>query len=169
MSWTRTCDPARNPAHWTELVRPGQYPVFVFDAPTHVARDAEGRRFDSGECASIALCDDLREAVNFATGVVTRHSNLCCEVYDHEGKSKQPRQVVYNPAVRGKYDGLQHAKREAFWGSLVLLCGMVFIVHDLVRDLTWLWGYIIGLKLTMVGGFRLAQGLLGWYEYRGES
>jgi len=30
-------------------------------------------------------------------------------------------------------------------------------------------GYVIGLKLMTVGGFRLGEGLVGWYEHRGES
>jgi hypothetical protein len=167
--WTRTYDPARNPAHWTKLIRPGQYAVFMLDAATHVARDAEGGLFNPDEGVSIAPCSDLPEAVSFATDVVTRHPNLCGEIYDHEGKAKDALQVVYNQSVRGKYVGLQYAKRQAAWGSLALVCGMVFIAHDFMRDLTWIWGYIIGLKLTLVGGFRLLQGLLGWYEHRGDS
>jgi hypothetical protein len=169
MRWTRTYDPARNPAHWTELVRAGQYAVFVFDAHTHVARDAEGRPFEPGECPSLAICDDLPEAVGFATEVVTRYPALCGEVYDHEGKAKEPLQVIYNPAVRGKYAGLQYAKRQTLWGSLALLCGLAFAVHDFMLNLAWIWGYVIGVKLTLIGGFRLAQGLIGWHEHRGES
>jgi hypothetical protein len=77
--------------------------------------------------------------------------------------------VVNNPAVRGKYVGLHYAKRLNLWGALGLLCGVAFVAYDLTRDLTWIWGYLIGLKLTVTGGFCLGQGLLGWYEHRGES
>jgi len=53
--WTRILDPSRTPEHWTELIRPGQFAVFVFDAGTHVARDREGKPFDGGPGISGAL------------------------------------------------------------------------------------------------------------------
>jgi len=167
--WIRIYDPFRTPAHWTSLVRPGQFAVFIYDARTHVARDAEGRRFDSSGGISIALCGDLPEAIHFAGEVVAGHSELCCEIYDHEGKSKDPLQVIYNPAVRSRYRGLKYSKRETFWGSVVLLCGVALIIVDFARDLAWIWGYVIGLKLTVVGGSFLVRGCVGWYEHRSES
>ncbi len=169
MIWTRIYDPTRNPAHWTELVAPGQFAVFIFDAPTHVARDAAGGHFNPPDSVSLALCDNLPEALAFAKDVVTHHPNLFCEIYDEEGKSKDPVQAVYNPAVRGKYVGLQYSRRQTLWGSLAMLAGIAFIVLDIMRDLAWFWGYIIGMKLTLVGGFRVTQGLLGWYEHRREA
>jgi hypothetical protein len=169
LTWTRTYDSARTPPHWTELVCPGQYAVFVFDAQSHVARDSEGQRFDSGDNISIALCDDLVDAIHFAADVVARHSELCCEIYDHEGKAKDPLEVVYNRAVRSKYRGLKYSRRETFWGSVVLLCGIALIAVDASRDLAWIWGYVIGMKLTLVGGAFVVRGSVGWYEHRFES
>jgi len=61
------------------------------------------------------------------------------------------------------------ARREAFWGSLVFLCGVVFAAADFARDLRWIWGYIIGVKCMLAGGAFLVRGLIGLYEYRGES
>jgi len=164
--WTRIIDPSRTPEHWTELIHPGQFAVFVFDAATHVARDRDGKPFDEDH-VSIALCDDFAEAEAFAKELVGRMSVLVCEIYDHEGKSKEATRV-YNPAVRHKYVGLRYSKRQTFWGSLVFACGLAFVVRDFMRDLTWIWGYVIGLKLMTVGGFRLGQGLVGWYENRAE-
>jgi hypothetical protein len=167
--WIRTNDLSRKPEHWTELIRPGQYAVFLFDAPSHVARDCEGRPFEAVEGASIALCDSLSEASTFAKELTRCRPELCCEIYDHEGKSKEPVQVVYNPAVRPRYEGLEYSKRQAFRGSLILACGIAFVVHDFMRDLTWIWGYVIGAKFMVIGGFQMGQGLIGWYEHRGES
>jgi hypothetical protein len=167
--WTPTYDPAREPPHWSQSVRHGQYAVFVFDAATHVPRDLAGEHFPPGQGASIALCDDFAEALAFATNITTSDPKLCCEIYNHEGKSSPPVRVVYNPAVRGRYEGLQFAKRQTFWGAVAVVCGTAFIVHDITRDLAWFWGYIIGLKLTLVGGFQLGSGILGWYEHRGEA
>ena len=168
MIWTRTNDSARTPSHWTELIQPGQFAVFIFDAPTHVARDSEGAIFKPAGTESIALCDNFPEALAFASGVVAIHPELCCEVYDDEGKSKEPRQTVYNPAVRSKYEGRQYAKRQALWGSLVVVCGVAFAAYDFTQHFTWIWGYVIGAKLTVIGGFRMFTGLFDWYERRHE-
>jgi hypothetical protein len=43
------------------------------------------RGVQNEDAYSIALCDDLPEAASFAMNLVTRHPNLCREVYDHEG------------------------------------------------------------------------------------
>ena len=170
MIWTRINDPSRKPEHWTGLIRPGQFAVFIFDAPSHVARDLQGKPFDAADDgAALALCDDLPEAVSFAKELAGRMPELCCEIYDHEGKSNEPLQTIYNPAVRRKYEGLEYSKRQALWGSLILACGVAFVVHDFMRDLTWIWGYVIGAKFMVIGGFRMGQGLIGWYEHRGES
>jgi hypothetical protein len=166
--WTRIIDPSRTPEHWTELIRPGQFAVFVFDAATHVARDRDCKPFDSDQ-VSLALCAGLAEAEAFAKELVGRMPALVCEIYDHEGKSKEPTRVIYNPAVRHKYEGLRYSRRQTLWASLVFACGVAFVVHDFMLDLTWIWGYVIGLKLMTVGGFRLGQGLVGWYEHRAES
>jgi hypothetical protein len=53
--------------------------------------------------------------------------------------------------------------------AAALTAGIVFIVIDAGRDLAWLWGYILGIKLTIVGVTFLVRGLTGWYEHRAES
>ena len=169
MLWLRTFNPARTPAHWTDLVRPGQYAVFIFDARSHVARDADGRPFQVAETASIALCETLDEAADFAQEVVSGHPELCCEIYDHEGKSKDPVETVYNPGERHKYEGLRYHQREVYLGGPAVAAGIALVILDYHREFTWMWGYVIGLKLIMSGGFALLRGLIGWYECRAEA
>jgi len=139
--------------------------VFVFDIRTHVARDAEGRFSPDGE-ASVAICDDRNEALECARDVVARHPETCCEIYDHEGKSDEPLQVVYNPAVEGRYRGRPHARRIIAWGSGVFLCGAALIAVDFRHGLAWIWGYVLGLKMLVVGTGLLVRGLAGLYERR---
>jgi len=153
--WTRLNDPLRIPAHWTEIIRPGQYAVFVYDIRTHVTRDA-----------SVALCDDLAEAVAFAGSVVAAHPELCCEVYDHEGKSNEPIQVIYAPSVEGRCQGRPVARRATVWGSVILLGTVVLLGVDIRHGLAWIWGYVIGLKLLVIGVSLLVRGLAGLYEHR---
>jgi hypothetical protein len=44
-----------------------------------------------------------------------------------------------------------------------------FVAADFARDLRWIWGYIVGVKCMLVDGAFLVRGLVGLYEYRGES
>jgi hypothetical protein len=163
--WTRVYDPLRIPAHWTELIEAGQFAVFVFDIRTHVARDADGRFCAAGEVC-VAICASLHEAVDCARKVVAPHPELCCEIYDHMGKSGEPLQVVYDPSVEGRHQGRPFARRETVWGSLIFLSGVGFIVVDLRHDLLWIWGYVIGLKMVIIGCAFLVRGLAGLYEHR---
>ncbi len=163
--WIRLYDPNRIPAHWTEIIREGEYCLFLLDAADRTPRDSEGRPFSSGD-QSVAICRSLAEAVELANTVVARHPELCAQIYDHHGKSGDPLRVIYEPSVRGKYEGRPYAKREAFWGLLLASCGTGFIVYDARHDLKWMWGYLIGMKLFIVGGSFLVRGLVGLYEHR---
>jgi hypothetical protein len=143
----------------------GQYAVFVLEIRTHVARDAEGRFPVEGD-ASVAICEDLHEAAECARSIVFRHPQLCREIYDHEGKAGAPLQVIYNPAVEGRYQGRPYARRVTAWGSGIFLCGAALIALDMRRDLAWIWGYVLGLKMVIVGTGLLVHGLAGLYELR---
>jgi hypothetical protein len=117
MTWTRLYDPSRTPSHWTEFVRKEQFVVFIFEARTQAPRDADGLPFcaaDGSETGQYAaLCEDLAEARNFAREVVARHPELCCRIYDSQGKSGPPLEVIYDPSVRHRYTGFAHARRLA--------------------------------------------------------
>jgi hypothetical protein len=151
-----------------KLIHPGQFAVFLSEAQTGLPRDREGWRFASDDEACVAVCDSQDEAAAFAAEIVTRHPEIRCEIYDHDGKANEPLRTVYHPKVRGKYEGLEFARRETFWGALVFVCGVGFVAADFARDLRWIWGYIIGVKCMLVGGAFLVRGLVGLYEYRGE-
>ena len=161
----RLYDPSRSPEHWLQIIRPGQYAVFILDAKSRGARDPEGRSFAEGE-ASVEVTPDLIEAERFAVQIVEEHPGLCCEVYDHEGKSGEPIRTIYHPATRGKYEGVPLARRQTGFGLLLLAVAMVFVAYDAAHDLRWMWGYIVGLKLTVIGGSFLIRGLAGLYEHR---
>jgi hypothetical protein len=142
--------------------------VFLFDIRTHVARDVEGQ-FPAGGNVSAAICDDLDEARAFAGGVVARHPELCCEIFDHEGKSGAPLQVVYDPTVQGRCQGRPVARRETAWGVTVFACGVALIAVDLRHDLAWIWGYVIGLKMVLVGTGLLVRGVSGLCQHRSQQ
>jgi hypothetical protein len=172
MIWTRLYDRDRTPAHWTQIVRQDQYVVFICDARSQAPRDAEGRPFctvdgvETGPCA--ALCEDAAEAGDFARGVVSRHPELCCAIYDSGGKSRPPVEVIYDPGVRDRYVGSAHGRRLAVRGAALASVGIAMVAIDASRGLAWIWGYVIGLKCVLIGGSFLIRGFIEWREFRCE-
>ncbi len=153
----RVYDPARTPAHWLEIIQPGQFSVFVLDASRRAAAPGD---------PSVEIAPDFDTAIRFAEDVVARDPSLCCEIYDHSGKAGEPLRTVYEPSVRGKYEGRPRARKEMWIGVGILAVASVFIAYDVKRDLTWLWGYIIGLKLSIIGGAFLVRGISRYLEAR---
>jgi hypothetical protein len=117
----------------------------------------------------VALCEDAAEASSFAREVVARHPELCCEIYDSEGKSKPPRDVIYDSSVRDRFVGPVHARRMALGGAALACVGLTFVGIDASRDLAWIWGYVIGLKCLLLGGVFLSRGFIEWRELRREA
>jgi hypothetical protein len=163
--WLRLYDAARSPAHWLEIIQPGEFSVFILDADLRIARDFNGEEFRDGEFAA-EIAPDFASAVRFAEELVARHPELCCEIYGSEGRSGEPLRTVYEPSVRGKYEGLPWAKREAAIGATIISVGIAFIVYDARHDLRWMWGYILGAKLLIIGGSYLVRGIAGICEDR---
>ncbi len=165
--WIRLYDPQRIPPHWTDLVQPGQFAVFITEAESAAPRDPEGQPFrDAAQYA--ALCDTQNEAETFANATVASHPELRCEIYDHEGKTKPPVETIFHPAVRHKHTGRRHAHRHMLTGAALLTAGTILAIIDFRHDLTWLWGYIIGLKCLICGTVFLTRGYVEWREFRTE-
>jgi hypothetical protein len=166
--WLKLYDPKRSPAHWLEIIRPGEHCLFILDAELRVPKDTNGRQFAEGEAAA-EITRDFAAAVQFAEDLVARHPELCCEIYGSEGKAGEPLRTVYEPSVRGRYEGLPWAKREASIGAAIIGVGILLIIYDAHHDLAWLWGYIVGAKCMIIGGAYLIRGLAGIWENRLES
>jgi hypothetical protein len=67
---------------------------------------------------------------------------------------------IYNAAVKGNYVGPKPAWRRLYGGLAVVCLGTVLITWDIHRGLLFLWGYILGLKMVLVGGAVAIQGAL---------
>jgi hypothetical protein len=163
--WIRLYDPTRTPAHWLEIIRPGQFCVFLLTASARAPKDANGQGFAPGE-DSVQVAVNLPEALCFAEEIVSRHPQLCAEIYNHQGKTDEPIRTIYNPSERGKYEGADLAKRLLFIGLAVLSVAAPFIIYDAKRGLRWMWGYIIGLKLFIIGGTFVIRGIVALLELR---
>jgi hypothetical protein len=89
-------DPARKPAEWTGLVRPGQFAVFHSDISTDVEKTPDGRYLEPGEDSTCVVFDSLADAEAYCEAKVEQISNLRCDIYDHTGKSKPPALTYVN-------------------------------------------------------------------------
>jgi hypothetical protein len=128
----RLYDPTRTPARWPEIVRPGQFRVFFPTASDGAPKDENAQVFLPGE-DSVEIADSLPEALRFAEETVSRHPELCAEIYGHEGKTGEPVRTVYNPSVRGKYEGAALGKHHILTGLCVLSAPV--IAHDAAHGL----------------------------------
>jgi len=153
----RVHDPERTPAHWLEIIQPGQFSVFVLEA---------SRRTPPPGDASVEIAPGFEAAVQFAENTVAHNPSLCCEIYNHQGKAGEPLRTVYEPSVRGRYEGRPRARKEMWAGAGILAVGSALIAYDVKHDLVWLWGSVIGLKLSLVGGVFLVRGVSRYLEAR---
>jgi hypothetical protein len=156
----RVYDPARTPAHWLEIIQPGQFSVFVLAAGPRTPPPGE---------AYVEIAPDFETAVNFANDTVAQNSSLCCEIYDHCGKAGEPLRTIYEPSVRGKYEGRPRARKEVLAGAALMVTALAILACDAKHDLTWFWGSILGIKLTVVGGAFLVRGVSRYIEARNDA
>ncbi len=141
-------------------MRPGQFAVFPVDLKFHRLHDESGTL--AGADPLVAVYPSLGEAEAHANEIVARFPALFCEIYDHEGKVKEPVRVIYNASVKGKYVGRPAAWRFTYWGAFILACGVALVTVDGLHDWHLIWGYVIGNKLILAGGALLLRGLLGF-------
>jgi hypothetical protein len=110
----RLYDASRRPAHWTEIIRPGEYAAFAKIIQTSAACDAEGRPFSSADEATCLVFDDLHEAEAFCREQVLRALAVRFEIFDAHGRLNPPLLVVVHPekvaALEGNPRGMRTRK-----------------------------------------------------------
>ena len=141
-------------------MHPGQFAVFPVDLKFHRLHDESGAlaEFDP----YVSVFENLEEAEAHASEIVARTPAICCEIYDHEGKVKEPVRVIYADSVRDRYVGRPAAWRFTRWGAIIFFCGLALVIVDGLHGWHLIWGYVVGNKLILVGGALLLRGLLGF-------
>jgi hypothetical protein len=143
--------------HWTSIVQPGEYALFIRDRDSSVPLSGEG------QCAArtfVTIFDSLPEARAFGEDICAQHPRARCDIYDSEGLANDPVESIYNASVRHNYVGPKPARQRMYWGITALCVGIGLIAWDVHRDLLFMWGYILGIKLVLVGGSAAVQGAL---------
>jgi hypothetical protein len=135
--------------HWSSAIRPGQYAAFLRDRDRSVPLTAD-----------VTIFDSLAEARVWGEEICARHSRARCDIYDSEGLANEAVESIYNASVRGNYVGPKPARRRLYAGLAAVCVGIFLIAWDVHRDLLFLWGYIVGIKMVLVGGSVAVQGAL---------
>jgi hypothetical protein len=143
--------------HWSSAIQPGQYAAFLRDRDTSVPLTADGL-FAAHK--SVTIFDSLDEARAWGEEICTRHSRARCDIYDSAGLANDAVESIYNAAIRGNYVGPKPARRRLYGGLAAVCIGIVLIAWDVHRDLLFIWGYILGIKMVLVGGAVAIQGVL---------
>jgi hypothetical protein len=144
-------------SHWSSAIRPGQYAAFLRDRDTSVPLTADGQFAAQNY---VTIFDSLSEARAWGEEICGRHSRARCDIYDSEGLANDAVESIYNAAVRGNYVGPKPARRRLYWGLTVMCVGSALIAWDVHRDLLFIWGYIVGIKMVLIGGTLATQGAL---------
>lgn len=138
-------------------MRPGDYAAFPRDRDTSVPLTADGQ---FAAHYHVTVFDSLSDARAWGEAICAQHPRIRCDIYDSEGLANDALESIYNTAVRADYVGAKPARKRLCWGIASICAGAVLIAWDVHRDLLFLWGYILGLKMVFIGGAAAVQGAL---------
>lgn len=145
------------------MIRSGQYALFIRDRDTSIPLSGDGRFAPRN---SVAIFDSLSEARASAEEICAKYPRARCDIYDSQGLANDPVESIYNAAVRENYVGPKPARRRLYWGTAAVFAGIVLIAWDVHRDLRFLWGYILGFKMLLIGGAAVAQAAITLRDLR---
>lgn len=148
-------DPNRKPRAWHELLRQGQYAIFLRDADGGSPVTPEGRPASVEEANICFVFDSLPDARLFCEQQCAIHENLYCEIYDRRGKAFPPLYTIVNPRHEHKVGSDRTAKLLMFWGVASGLLSIPLIAWDAMSGWERIWPAVLGVNAFALG-FRLA-------------
>ena len=134
METIRLHDPARTPASWTQIIRPGQFALFAKNLDTGAPCDTHGADFADPSQASCAIVDSLPEARAIAEAAVASVPALRLDIFDHEGRTHPPLLTVLHPSRAHAADShprVLRRRRIIAWALIAI--GIPLIVFAIVE------------------------------------
>lgn len=116
-------DDTREAREWTSLVGPTQCAVFFKDVNTDVPLTPDGGSVARLRDCTFVLFDSLEAARNFCQGRVSQFPNMCCELFDCEGKAKSPLLVIMHPSSAKKDELSVNSVRKRTIAAILLFLG----------------------------------------------
>jgi hypothetical protein len=137
---------------------PGEFVVFLSNWRTDVVVDRDGRT--ANDATPIPVFESMSEAETYAEQAVAGMPSVCASIYDHQGRSGDPLRRVYHPSVRRRFDPERNARRSAWAGGCLLFAFAIWAVFAAFSsDTHFLWFYIVGMKLLVLGSVLFVHGM----------
>ena len=137
MQVVRIHDPARRPASWAEIIRPGQFVAFATPSDD-----------------TCVLFESLAEARAFCVTAVDASPATQYDVFDSEGRARPPLVTIVHPSRAHGLDTHPRAVRKRrVLGWALIAAGVPFIVYACWRpaDIEVIFPAVIGINLLIAG------------------
>ncbi len=150
----RVYDQSRDPGNWNELLGRTQCAVFLKDINTEVPLSPQGVRLAYRDCTFL-LFDRLQQARAFCEEAVQQHPEMCCEIFDSEGKAKPPILTIVHPDAKDELSAASVRKRRMIALAL-FACAVPLIWWDWHTGNGKIYPTVIAINMILAG-VRLMQ------------
>jgi hypothetical protein len=128
--------------------------VFLKDITSEVPLSPQGVRLSYHD-ATFLLFDRLGQAREFCEGAVQQHPEMCCEIFDSEGKAKPPILTIVHPEAKDELSAATVCKRRIIALALFALAGPL-IWWDWHTGSGKIYPTVLAINMILVG-IRLMQ------------
>ena len=150
-------DRTRVPPNWTDLIRPGQYAVFLSDIESSAPVSSDGFPVNSASEFFCLIFDSLTDAESYCQRAVSQTRSLKCEIFDSAGRVNPPVAVLVNPEFAHKLDTEASARRLVRWGFVAIAISLPLFWYAWRNNagVVW-WPVFLGIN-SVFAGLRLIQ------------
>jgi hypothetical protein len=150
-------DRTRVPPNWTQLIRPGQYAVFLSDVESSAPVSRDGIPVHSASEYFCLLFETLSDAESYCQEAVKDIRRLKCEVFDSAGRANPPIAVFVNPEFAHTLDTEASARRLVRWGVVAIAVSLPLFWYAWKNGagVVW-WPIFVGIN-AVFAGLRLIQ------------
>src|ERR1700761_4574703 len=137
---------------WMSLVGPTQCAAFFKDFHTASPVSYRGESFRKMSDCTFVLFDSFWEAKTFCEAQVKQHPFMCAEIFDHQGRSKEPLAVIVDATVgeKGELSATSVRKRK-LWACALFCGGGSLVVWDWSKEWDLSWPAVLGFNMIFVG------------------
>lgn len=138
MQVVRIHDPARRPASWTDIIRPGQFVAFATPS--------------DGTCV---IVDSLADARAYCEAAVQTAPATRFEVFDAQGRAERALLTVVHPSRERALDTHPraiHRRRVIGWSLIIGGALLLIWTYWQFPDIEAIFPGVIGINLVLAGG-----------------
>jgi hypothetical protein len=137
---------------WMSLVGPTQCVAFFKDFHTAAPVSYRGEAFRKMSDCTFVLFDSLDEAKRFCEAAVKEHPSICAELFDQQGRAKEPLMVVVDASVAEKGElSATSVRKRRLWACALFCGGGSLVVWDWSKEWDLSWPAVLGFNMIFVG------------------